>query len=145
MKKLFLYLSVILIFVAVFFIAYFVSKSYFQDNSYKVVIETTEELTAREAVDAMDYVYNQGDYIIDNMVSYASMMVVAPEDIMKYNLKIVNGYIVVYNNLSNQVYEYTDIDADIIKELDYELYQKIEEMEFNTKEELFVFLESIDS
>ncbi|MBP3620688.1 MAG: hypothetical protein J6J16_02880 [Lachnospiraceae bacterium] len=145
MKKLFLYLSVILIFAAVFFIAYFVSKSYFQDNSYKVVIETTEELTTREAVDAMDYVYNQGDYIIDNMVSYASMMVVAPEDIMKYNLKIVNGYIVVYNNLSNQVYEYTDIDADIIKELDYELYQKIEEMEFNTKEELFVFLESIDS
>ena len=145
MKKLFLYLSVILIFAAVFFIAYFVSKSYFQDNSYKVVIETTEELTTREAVDAMDYVYNQGDYIIDNMVSYASMMVVAPEDIMKYNLKIVNGYIVVYNNLSNQVYEYTDIDADIIQELDYELYQKIEEMEFNTKEELFVFLESIDS
>lgn len=145
MKKLFLYLSVILIFAAVFFIAYFVSKSYFQDNSYKVVIETTEELTTREAVDAMDYVYNQGDYIIDNMVSYASMMVVAPEDIMKYNLKIVNGYIVVYNNLSNQVYEYTDIDADIVKELDYELYQKIEEMEFNTKEELFVFLESIDS
>lgn len=145
MKKLFLYLSVILIFAAVFFIAYFVSKSYFQDNSYKVVIETTEELTTREAVDAMDYVYNQGDYIIDNMVSYASMVVVAPEDIMKYNLKIVNGYIVVYNNLSNQVYEYTDIDADIIKELDYELYQKIEEMEFNTKEELFVFLESIDS
>ena len=145
MKKLFLYLSVILIFAAVFFIAYFVSKSYFQDNSYKVVIETTEELTTREAVDAMDYVYNQGDYIIDNMVSYASLMVVAPEDIMRYNLKIVNGYIVVYNNLSNQVYEYTDIDADIVKELDYELYQKIEEMEFNTKEELFVFLESIDS
>lgn len=137
MKKLFLYLSIIIVGIVIFFTAFYISKQFFQKNSYKMIVEETEE--------EQEYVYVPEDIFIESVVHNAEQKAHMYENNYKYNLRIVNGYIVVYDCLSNQVFEYTDIDADIIKKLDLKLYNDLENKKFTTKEELFDFLESIDS
>lgn len=137
MKKLFLYLSIIILGTVIFFTAFYLSKKFFKENCYKVVIEETEEKP--------EYVYEQDDLFVESIVHNAEQKAHILADNYKYGLSIVNGYIVVYDCLSNQVFEYTDIDADIIKKLDLKLYNELENRKFTTKEELFDFLESIDS
>ncbi len=145
MKKLFLYLSIVLVAIGIFVVAFVLTRDYFRDNSLKVVADEPIELTENESIDVMEYGFNQGKENAGEFISHSVVDISIPRNYLKYSLRITNGYLVVYHNLSNKVYEYTDIDVDIIRELDYELYKQLENLEFSTKEELFLFLESIDS
>ena len=106
---------------------------------------TTEltELTTGEIIDVIDYVY-YNDNILNYVHSAVNQNFIRESD-SKYSLGVKNGYVVVYENSSDSVFEYTDIDIDLLRELNFDIYEKIEELEFDNKEELFIFLESIES
>ena len=64
----------------------------------------------------------------------------------KYILGILDGYVIVYLNDLDTIYEFTDIDAGVLKILDKEQYEKIKNnISFDSLEELFDFLESVSS
>ncbi|MBQ8413176.1 MAG: hypothetical protein IJX12_06185 [Lachnospiraceae bacterium] len=137
MKKLFLYLFILIAVAVIFVLGFVISRDYFRENSYKVVIETTEELTTRATVEVIDYL--GVETLPDEMEEYNT-------DFITYRLGELNGYLVVYRGKDDVVYEYTDIQVDLLKKLDYDVYMKVQNnVEFDTKEELFIFLESIDS
>ena len=53
---------------------------------------------------------------------------------------------IVYDADTEQVYEYTDIDAEILKQLHPEIYEDLQEnVVFQSKQELYRYLESLSS
>ena len=64
----------------------------------------------------------------------------------KYIVGLKNNYVIVYKNDKSMVYEYTDIDGSVIKANDNEAYKMLlQSIEFEDKEEMFAFLESLSS
>ena len=64
----------------------------------------------------------------------------------RFIVGIKNGYVIVYRNTFEQIYEYTDIDIEKVKVNNIDLYNKlVETIEFDTEDKLFDFLESIAS
>lgn len=64
----------------------------------------------------------------------------------KYIVGLKNNYVIVYKNDKSMVYEYTDIDGSVIKANDNEAYKMLlQNIEFEDKEEMFTFLESLSS
>ena len=146
MKKLFLYTF---LFVSVFVLAYFVTAAIYKyrlngpnedvvltentfddydiaDNALLGVSDTDDET---ESVNS--FIEGQAEYVIANDI---------------YIVGIEDGYVIVYLNDKNNVYEYTDIDAAVLKIIDNAQYEKIlNNITFDNKEELFDFLESIAS
>ena len=64
----------------------------------------------------------------------------------KYIVGLKNNYVIVYKNDKSMVYEYTDIDGSVVKANDNEAYKMLlQNIEFDDKEEMFTFLESLSS
>lgn len=151
MKKLFLYIT---IFALVFVIAFSISENFFDEHT-----KNNTKLTVTEMKDNRLETVSEESVIID---------ITTTEDIPEYDVSdvgetvdtinpsgnvanksnyivtIKNGYIIVYQNSVENIYEYTGIDAEMIKITDEEMYNRLKEsVIFNTREELFSFLESI--
>lgn len=146
MKKLFLYLS---LFIIVFFAAYLFSRQFWSANENVLrPKESTEELTTIPD----DDVFSPGlSEIIEtgNEILETDLLVSAKENQEnkeQYIVGIKNGYVIVYLNDTNSVYEYTGIDAELIRLLQNDVYESLKnQMYFDDKEQLFRFLESIAS
>lgn len=137
MKKLFLYLSILYAAIFVFFVAFLVFRNYFSESS-KDIVANTVEITTEETIDVIDY-YSQPEYM-----EYSNIP--SSDSGVAYRVGIKNGYVVVFTGKTDTVYEYTDISAEVLKYTDINMYNKIiDELEFNTQEEMFDFLESIAS
>lgn len=138
MKKLFLYLSILYAAVFVFFVAYIVSRQKFSESSKDIVANTVQATTEEATLDVIDY-YSQVEEENLNEVSNVQHTVT-------FRVGIRNGYVVVFNGQSDTIYEYTDINANLLMNTDIKTYNKLlEELEFDTREEMFDFLESIAS
>lgn len=140
MKKLFLYISLLL---STFAITYFVTSSLYGHMKKK----SNDDVILTDSL-SDDYLPSENDsfydYPAENVNSYIDNNNNITKD--KYILGIKDGYVVVYFNDNDTVYEYTDIDAGILKLLDEEQYNKIKEhLTFDSIEELFDFLESLAS
>ncbi|MBR1815491.1 MAG: hypothetical protein IJ763_02200 [Lachnospiraceae bacterium] len=146
MKKLFLYTF---LFASVFVLAYFITATIYK---YRLDEPNEEVLLTENIIDDYDLADNallgasdiaeeteSVNSIIDNKTDY-----IIAKDI--YIVGIEDGYVIVYLNDKNNVYEYTDIDAAVLKIIDSIQYEKIlNNITFDNKEELFDFLESIAS
>ena len=172
MKKLFLYLTIL--FVTVFLVAFFVTRSHFRNKG--PINPTTEADTVSDqlAADSMsiignpfctteysDSVNNENGSVLNKKDSAQSEnnatlngndSVADKQDASdeaednEYIVGIKNGHVVVYKNSIDNVYEYTGVDANILKECNSEVYDMLENgIRFETLEELFNFLESIAS
>ncbi len=142
MKKLFLYIIIIISVLAIFFSGYFLSKNYFRKNCYRVEVKEDFVLTTRE------YNREPDEYNV-NFSSEREALFTGKnntgDETEKYTLGFAQGFVVVYSGNSAEVYEYTDISQDRLKILYFDIYESLEDMEFDTREEVFKFLESIDS
>lgn len=138
MKKLFLYLSILYAAVFVFFVAYIVSRQKFSESSKDIVANTVQATTEEATLDVIDY-YSQVEEENFNEVSNV-------QHTDTFRVGIRNGYVVVFTGQSDTIYEYTDINANLLMNTDIKTYNKLlEELEFDTREEMFDFLESIAS
>ncbi len=138
MKKLFLYLSILYAAIFVFFVAYIVSRQKFSESSKDIVANTVQATTEEVTLDVIDY-YSQVEEENLNEVSNV-------QHTDTFRVGIRNGYVVVFTGQSDTIYEYTDINANLLMNTDIKTYNKLlEELEFDTREEMFDFLESIAS
>lgn len=138
MKKLFLYLSILYAAIFVFFVAYIVSRQKFSESSKDIVANTVQATTEEATLDVIDY-YSQVEEENLNEVSNV-------QHTDTFRVGIRNGYVVVFTGQSDTIYEYTDINANLLMNTDIKTYNKLlEELEFDTREEMFDFLESIAS
>lgn len=149
MKKLFLYITILSI---LFITTFYISRSIFNDimknkklfNTSEISTESTElsileadSKYAKSIKNNDDYNHNSDDYFSKNK---------AESDEEKYIVKIKNGYVIVYKNTEDCIFEYTGIDADLLKSINPEGYKKVaNHIVFDNKEDLFDFLESLAS
>lgn len=116
MKKLFLYL---LLFVGLFVLCYILAEEYFD---YKLKEEQGEKVILSDSL-AIDIPSQE-----------------------KYYVGIRNNHVVVYEADDEHLYEYTGIDASLIKELSPEIYDDLSHyIEFDSKYEMYRYLESLAS
>ena len=95
------------------------------------ILEDYDIAQDEPSVNANAIIENDTDYIITGN---------------SYIVGIEDGYVIVYLNDKYNVYEFTDIDAAVLKIIDKELYDRISDnIVFDNEEELFDFLESISS
>lgn len=147
MKKLFLYISLL---ISIFTVSYFIASMLYRHSKSKPdreiiltenIIEDNdiEENSMLSDFDDNYSVQSANSYIDNNKQDYYKT-----KD--KYILGIRDGYVIVYFNDLDTVYEFTDIDAGVLELLDKEQYEKIKDnISFNSLEELFDFLESLAS
>lgn len=118
MKKLFLY---VLLFVGIFTLCYILANQYFQ---IKMQEKQGNRLEIVEDSIALETEASSGKYVA----------------------AIREGRVIVYDADTEQVYEYTDIDAEILKQLHPEIYEDLQEnVVFQSKQELYRYLESLSS
>ena len=139
MKKLFLYGS---LFLAVFIITFYISSKIFSESTKKYNQETSE---AQKVINE-EFNINTS---ITTEAKKEEIQIASAMDAIENNRFIVgikNGYVIVYRNTFEQIYEYTDIDIEKVKVNNIDLYNKlVETIEFDTEDKLFDFLESIAS
>lgn len=120
MKKLFLY---IIIFVSIYFAFYYLGRYIIFDYLYPQKNVQTNDNTA-----AASYINNN----------------INEED--KYIVTTLNDKIVVYKNSLYNLYENTEIDIEILKLTNNDIYQKLKNtIIFNDEEEMYRFLEGLSS
>lgn len=120
MKKLFLYIVILII---IFAGTFAVARHYFNERMQEAKTD-------------------KADYVADEEPSKET--IVAARN--KYIVGIKDGYVIVYLNDKDNVYEYTDIDASTLNITTPELYKHIKNtIEFEDKKDLFNFLENIAS
>ena len=145
MKKLFLYIGLL---VCVFCISYLIASEFYKHSRKKVrdeVVLTDEMIDDYEFADSdlSSYGYNVKDAkSVNSFIDNTDLK----DSKDKYILGIQDGYVIVYYNDMDTIYEFTDIDAGVLKILDKEQYEKIvNNISFDSLEELFDFLESVSS
>lgn len=154
MKKLFLYLAILVI---IFFTAFYITRNIYSE---KGAIQNSTESDASDSSDITDvsglqYIRDKLDSTTstestddskDSLAAEAGILNETSSSDDKYIVGIKNGHVIVYKNDLDNIYEYTGVDADIIKAYNQELYETLTNtINFNTLEELFNFLESIAS
>ena len=125
MKKLFLY---VLLFITIFFAAFELFYAYFLHQKWKTEDGLSDtEITATEA-------------------SLEAAETMQRNAYTGYYLTITDDIVTAYLGDKSTVYEYTDLDANVIRQLDVKLYEELQNgLYFDTRERLFDFLESIVS
>jgi len=158
MKKLFLYITLLAL---VFIIAYSIAEDYFYNDTKNnkltatELIDNNEEDNKNEVVDDKTQPL-QSEISGNSYEEGAALNAITTEETVdainssvinnttNYIVTIKNGYIIVYENTVENIFEYTGIDAETIRVTDEEMYNKLNEsLIFNTEEELFDFLQSI--
>lgn len=158
MKKLFLYITLLAL---VFIIAYSIAEDYFyndtknnkitatelidnneEDNKNEVVDDKTQPLQSEISGNSYEEGAALNKITTEETVDAINSSVI--NNTTNYIVTIKNGYIIVYENTVENIFEYTGIDAETIRVTDEEMYNKLNEsLIFNTEEELFDFLQSI--
>lgn len=149
MKKLFLY---IILLSFLFISTFYISKDIF-DNEMKAKQQTTEQLTEQQSstedkINVTNSMSNSAIFLEENnsLKKNITMTETDEKDEDNYIVGIKNDYVIVYKNSLDCIFEYTGIDAQVIKCVNPTLYQKIyDHIEFDNKEELFDFLQSLAS
>lgn len=153
MKKLFLYL---LLYAAIFFIAYNIFFDFAKnDMEDKGIVGSTAEAVSDDDIISDAISNNISDTISDTISDSVAdirpkvqgqAVMLNPKLSDKYIVGLKNNYVIVYKNDKSSVYEYTDIDGSIIKANDNEAYEMLlDDIEFENKEDMFDFLESLSS
>ena len=151
MKKLFLYLIFyVLLFVAAYNVSFDFAK---KDMEGKSIHGTVSENNSENGEDKD--AENEADGETPEPLNNASVnpkksdgqdVLVSHAASDKYIVGLKNNYVIVYKNDKSMVYEYTDIDGSVIKANDNEAYKMLlQSIEFEDKEEMFAFLESLSS
>lgn len=118
MKKLFLYL---VLFVGIFMLCFLLAREYFNQ---KMMEKQGQELE----------------------IAKDSISIDTGNDASGYYVGIQNGKVIVYEADTNHVYEYTEIDADVIEHLHPAMYrQLLDTVPFDSKKEMYRYLESLSS
>lgn len=144
MKKLFLYIIVLLI---IFLTAFYITRNIYSEKG-PILSDTESDVSG-----VMDITDMPDTSVVADITGVAGITAEAglanvPElnTPDKYIVGIKNGHVVVYKNNLENIYEYTGVDSDVIKASNSELYEKLKNtINFDTLEELFKFLESIAS
>ncbi len=125
MKKLFLY---IVIFTAIFLCTFYYARTFYREKMQAEAQYAQEEATSEEP--------NEETIVLPQ-----------PENNeKKYIAGIKNGYVIVYMDDVDTVFEYTDISVDVLRATLPEMYQKLQrQIEFEDKKEVFEFLEDLAS
>lgn len=152
MKKLFLYITLLLL---LFISTFYISRTIF-DNKMKNKQQKENELTVKQNKP-------EEDFDVTNLESKSAIFleesgennpiednitIQEPEhtEADLYIVGIKNDYVIVYKNSLDCIFEYTGIDAKVIKCVNPKLYLKINDhIVFDSKEDLFDFLESLAS
>ncbi|MBQ9277309.1 MAG: hypothetical protein IJ224_01610 [Lachnospiraceae bacterium] len=145
MKKLFLYISLL---ITIFIVSYYIAFAIYNHSKKKPLEEivltenvTDDYINEEDMLSFNNYEDNfesVNSFINNNTDSYSS------KD--KYILGIKDGYVIVYFNDLDTIYEFTDIDVGVLSLLDKEQYEKIKNnISFDSLEDLFDFLESVSS
>lgn len=114
MKKLFLYL---LLFVGLFMLCYILANEYFA-----IKMQEKQEQEEHFAKESISVDAEPANYIVG----------------------IQDGHVIVYEADTEHVYEYTEIDAHLLQKLHPNLYEDLTEtVKFNSKSELYRYLESL--
>ncbi|MBD5096208.1 MAG: hypothetical protein HDT40_04230 [Lachnospiraceae bacterium] len=151
MKKLFLYLIFyVLLFVAAYNVSFDFAK---KDMEGKSIHGTVSENNSENGgdKDAEKEVEGETPETLNNASvnpkkSDEQDVLVSHAASDKYIVGLKNNYVIVYKNDKSMVYEYTDIDGSVIKANDNEAYKMLlQSIEFEDKEEMFAFLESLSS
>lgn len=155
MKKLFLYLIMyVLLFVAAYNVSFDFAK---KDMEGKSIHGTASEEHSENSGDenAKNETENAAEGETPERLNNASAnpnksdgqdVLVSHAASDKYIVGLKNNYVIVYKNDKSMVYEYTDIDGSVIKANDNEAYKMLlRSVEFEDKEEMFTFLESLSS
>ncbi len=144
MKKLFLYFSLL---ITIFIVSYYIANALYNHSKKKPVedIILTENIIEDDNLNEEDMLSDESDKKESESVSsFINNKKYSSKD--RYILGIKDGYVIVYYNDLDTVYEFTDIDAGVLSLLDKEQFEKIKNnISFETLEELFDFLESISS
>lgn len=125
MKKLFLY---IVIFTVIFLCTFYYARTFYREKMQAEAQYAQEEATSEEP--------NEETIVLPQ-----------PEKTeKKYIAGIKNGYVIVYMDDEDTVFEYTDISVDVLKATLPEMYKKLQrQIEFEDKKEVFEFLEDLAS
>lgn len=136
MKKLFLYTAVVIF---IFWSGFIIFREIYDNKTYKYQMLTTED-----EID-IDNISQLQKAPICEMVGTVVDCNFTDRSDTTYIVGIYDKSVVVYDRY-NEVYEYTGIDAALIKTLNNDLYNELEEgIRFENAEELYIFLESISS
>lgn len=142
MKKLFLYITIVISGLILFFGCYYFSRKYFRENSYKVIIKENSMITTGHDIIKNDVNNNENELKEQTIsIGISNNRAVA---VKKYTLGIVDGYVVVYFGDNDEIYEYTDISQEKLEIVNYDV-DSLRDMEFDDRGDVFRFLESIDS
>lgn len=118
MKKLFLYF---VLFVGIFMLCFLVAREYFNQ---KMMEEQGQKLE----------------------IAKDSISIDTGNDVSGYYVGIQNGKVIVYEMDTNHVYEYTEIDANMIEQLHPTMYRELlKTVPFESKKEMYRYLESLSS
>lgn len=133
MKKLFLYLVV---FGYVFWSGYIISKDIFKN--YEPSFSTTQADTDTEiTTEVTEDTRSIAEVVMGEQMS-------AQAQTTQYIVGISNGYVTVYKDSLENVYEYTGINAVNVQMNDEETYNKLmTKIYFENIDELYAFLQSI--
>lgn len=120
MKKLFLY---IILFLGIFLLCFLLANEYF---NYHVQQEQTSEVTTEKKEDSVAWT--------------------PPRKQGKYVVGISDDHVIVYMADTQKVYEYTEIDVEILKSLHPETYtQLVNQVYLESELELYRYLESLST
>lgn len=146
MKKLFLYISLLItIFVVSYYIA-FAIYNHSRKNPKEDIVLTENVIDDYDIEDEDMLSYDYNDEYSESFNSFINNKTDNFSSNDKYILGIKDGYVIVYFNDLDTIYEFTDIDAGVLSLLDKEQYEKIKDnISFDSIEDLFDFLESISS
>lgn len=147
MKKLFLYIA---FFGFIFWACFIITRDFFQNKEYShsyTLLSDDEREKLQRKKDGGDNGNNASlSHAVGASVRFSGAESHMLEDVGGYIVTIDNQYIVVYESDGQSVFEYTEIDADLIKTLNYDLYERLlEGIHFNTPEDIYRFLETISS
>ncbi|MGN0152633.1 MAG: hypothetical protein ACI39Q_09185 [Wujia sp.] len=148
MKKLFLYIAILCF---AFWIGFIIMRDIYGRKDYSYLVSEENEQTEITENDVYDPAMTnqiscpQSDYYLYNAVGLSSAKNISDTMDEDYVISVENGYIVVYVS-ENTVYEYTGIDAELLKIFDRNLYDRLADgIHFRSIDDVYKFLESISS
>lgn len=131
MKKLFLY---IVFFAYLFWCAYMIAWDVFDKDMRENTSYDTDK--NEQMIQAKTY-----DVFVDD-----GSLPFGEQEKTKYIISINNGYLVIYENNKDNIFEYTDIDAKLIKVVNPSLYSELcNDIIFYDLADVYSFLETVSS
>lgn len=131
MKKLFLYF---ILFAGIFILCYLLANAYFGQRT-RNESETSQE-SARDSISIDVENENQDSMSFD-----------VKNDKGKYVVGLQDARVVVYQNDTGQIFEYADIDVEVIRRLHPDMYERLQKRQvyFDSEQALYRYLESLST